>query len=217
VNKLNVVCVFKDQRNDHKPWVSYSEEDVDRLYNGIKRNIDINFNFYCISNRKTKYNTIPLIIDSNGYWNKIEIFRPGLFDGPVLYLDLDVVICKNITEVITSLDQQLFYMVQEPYRNIHNSSVMCWNGDYSHMWNMYQRDPDKIQKEYDDINRDGVLGDQAYIGENIEHVIIDAPKFIGWKHHKIDVDINDPAILIFTGKQKPNNNTHLDIVKDNWV
>jgi len=205
---INIVCVYKDQK--------YSEDWVDRLYRGVKRNINIDFSFHCISNRQTKYNTIPLQLDSNGYWNKIELFRKDLFNGPVLYFDLDVVICNDITPMIESCTDSKLYMVEEPYRAIHNSSVMLWNQDYSDLYDNYVSNQSDIVNEYQDITRQGALGDQAYISENIEHNIIDQ-EYIAWEHHKMKTDYVDPAVLIFTGSKKPNLNQHLDIVRNNWI
>jgi lipopolysaccharide biosynthesis glycosyltransferase len=216
VNKINVVCVYKDQSNDHKPWVNYSEDYVDRLYRGVKRNIKIEFEFYCLSNRETKYNTIPLITNSDGYWNKIELFRPNLFNGPTLYLDLDVVVCGDLTDLVNQITPDKLLMVEEPYRSIHNSSVMLWNNDYSDLYHRYVDNQEAIVKEHTDFNRNGALGDQSYISETIEHDIVDH-KYIGWRHHKIDTKINDPSLLIFTGKKKPHLETELDIVKENWI
>jgi hypothetical protein len=33
--------------------------------------------------------TVPLLHGWPGWWSKVELFRPDVFDGPVLYLDLD--------------------------------------------------------------------------------------------------------------------------------
>jgi len=107
-------------------------------------------------------------------------------------------------------------MVEEPYRAIHNSSVMLWNQDYSDLYDNYVSNQADIVREHDDVTRQGVLGDQAYIGENIEHNIIDK-KYIDWEHHKVDCDYVDPTVLIFTGRKKPHLNQHLDVVKNNWI
>lgn len=218
MNKINIVCVYKDQQND-KPWASYSEDYVDRLYRGVERNINIEFDFYCLSNRETKYNTIPLITDSDGHWHKIELFKKDLFEGPTLYLDLDVVICNDITPMLDSWSGEKLCMVKEPYQNkfgpIHNSSVMLWSQDYSHLYTKYVENQSRVVEEYADVTRKGFIGDQAYIRENVEHDVFDS-KYIGWKHHKIVTDIVDPALIVFTRGEKPHLSQDL-IVKKNWI
>jgi hypothetical protein len=162
-----------------------------------------------------------LISNSNKFWNKIELFRKDLFDGPVLYFDLDVVICKNITENVKKLlSSDKFLMTQEPYRNIDNSSMLYWNGDYSYLYDNYVNNQHNIITEYADISRNGALGDQAYIHENVDHGLIEKytdKNFIEWRHHKIETEITDPSILIFTSRQKPSNNLYLNTVKENWI
>jgi hypothetical protein len=186
------------------------------LFRGVDRNIKINFDFYCLSNTKTKYNTIPLVTDSDGYWNKIELFRPNLFVGPTLYLDLDVVVCNDITDLVNQVTPDRLLMVEEPYRSIHNSSVMLWNNDYSDLYFNYINNQQEVIRDYTNVDRDGALGDQAYISENIKHETFDQ-KYIGWKHHKIVTEIKDPSLVIFTGRKKPHLETDTDIIRENWV
>ena len=215
---LTVACVLRT--GDNGRGVVYTVDWVDRLYRGLQRNLDIPFSFTCLSNVETTYNTVPLESNSTGYWNKIELFKPGLFNGPVLYFDLDIIICKSITDFVLTLPQDTFLMVREPYRNIHNSSIMFWNGDYSYLYKTYLVDQDNIVNEYQyNLHRAGCLGDQAYIGENVDHKLIDDyvdSGFIEWQHHKIDCTITDPSIVIFTGSQKPSK-SKLELVQQHWV
>ena len=216
---INIACVFNSQKNPGK--IEYDIEWVNKLYRGLSRNLHIPFKFTCLSNVDTPYNTVKLISNSNKFWNKIELFRKELFVGPVLYFDLDVVICKNITENVKkllSLDK--FLMTKEPYKNIYNSSTMYWKDDYSYLYDNYVNNQHNIVAEYADISRSGALGDQAYIHENVKHMLIEQytdNNFIEWRHHKIETEITNPSILIFTSQQKPSNNLHLDIVKQNWI
>jgi hypothetical protein len=212
---LTIACVYNSQISTKGP--QYNEDWVDKLYRAVNRNIDIPFKFVCLSNVTTKYDTVPLSLNLNGYWNKVELFRKDLFSGPVLYLDLDVVICKNITVPLQELPLDKFLMLQEPYRDIINSSVMYWSGDYSHLYNDFNT---HIPNKYDDINRPGSLGDQAYIAENVEYDIIEnytMQGFIGWRHHKVETSAVEPSLLIFTSTEKPSNNTKLELVKQNWI
>lgn len=213
---LNVVCVLMVQKS--KKDILYSEEWVEKLFNQVTRNINIPFNFSCLSNIETKFNTIPLVSNSNSFWNKIELFRPNLFTGPVLYFDLDVLICKDITETIIKLKTaNKFLMVKEPYLDIVNSSIMYWNGDYSHLYESYIKNKELICEEYKKVPR---YGDQAYISENVNYDLIEnyAPNgFINWKHHKVESQIIDPSVVIFTSRhQKPSNNLELEIVQAHW-
>ena len=212
---LNVICVLKTDINPTKH--NYTVEWVDKLYNGVSKHLAIPFNFVCLSNEKTPYDTVALHNGFNGFWNKIEIFRDGIFDGPVLYFDLDVIICQDITEQIKILPSDQFLMVKEPYRNITNSSVMYFDGDYSHLYDEYVGNTHDINEEFK--NAGLRYGDQAYISEAVTPGFIEThttSNFIGWKHHKVETSFDDCSILIFTSAEKPSNNRDLKIVSDNW-
>jgi len=214
---INIACVFNSQKN--KRGIDYSVDWVDKLYRGVARNLDIPFKFTCLSNVDTPYDTIKLMSNSDNYWNKIELFKKDLFNGPVLYFDLDVVICKNITKDIINLPQDKLLMVQEPYRNIVNSSIMFWNGDYSYLFDQYITNKNSIVEEYSHPET-GKYTDQAYIREHAEHDVIEnyvSNNFIQWKHHRVETKITNPSLLIFTGTQKPYNNVDLQLVKDHWI
>jgi hypothetical protein len=216
MSKLTVACVLNSQANSRKG--GYDISWVDKLYRAVTRNLNIDFQFVCLSNVPTSYDTIPLISESDIYWNKIELFRKDLFLGPVLYLDLDVIICKNITHDIKSLPSSRLLMIQEPYRDIINSSVMYWQGDYSFLFDNYIKNKDFIVNDY---AAPGLrFGDQAYIVEHADVGLIQdhvPSNFIEWRHHKVETPIIDPSILVFTSSQKPSNNLHLDLVQQHWI
>lgn len=69
--------------------------------------------------------SIPLEHGWTGWWSKIELFRPGLFDGPVLYLDLDTLVVGNLADLV-SYDGP-FAMLSDFYRpESPASGVMAW-------------------------------------------------------------------------------------------
>jgi hypothetical protein len=98
---------------------------------------------------------------------------------------------------------------------------MYWNGDYSQLYHNYELYQKDIITEYQfNLSRSGWLGDQAYIGESINHDLFEnmfGSNFIGWRHHKINTKLIDPSILVFTGNQKPNNNLRLKLVQQFWI
>lgn len=88
----NVVCVN---------WgTKYSVNYTHRIYNMVKRNTTKDFNFYVLTDqvdRYPNYKTVELNTDEVGWWNKLQMFNPGVLpDGEFLYFDLDVVIVDNI-------------------------------------------------------------------------------------------------------------------------
>lgn len=79
----------------------YSGEWVAKLKNMVARNLPMPHRFVCLSNVPVSCERIHLLNDWRGWWSKIELFRPGLFDGDrVLYLDLDTIVLKDLTPIV---------------------------------------------------------------------------------------------------------------------
>ena len=226
IEKLTVTTVCSVHHNQKRP--TYSKMWVDRLYAGIKSNLDIPFEFVCFSNdiKSDDYRIEPLTTNSWGWWNKLEQFKKGLFNGPVLSLDLDIVVCKNLTDGLNNLPRNKLLMVREPHQfspgeYIENSSIVFWDGDYSFLFDNFVANKYAICEQYaSPINKR--MSDQGYIAESTTVGMIDdylPANYIAWKHHITgDHNINnDPALLIFTSTEKPTNNGHLKLVKENWI
>ena len=150
----NVVCVN---------WgTKYSVDYTHRLYNMVKRNTVHPFNFYILTDQVDRYakykNYIPIELNTDevGWWNKLQMYKPGVLpDGEYLYFDLDVVIVDNID---CFFDHPSFGITRDFIRpdngllpgKEYNSSVLRFNsrqseGIYKHyinnrkMWHGYQK------------------------------------------------------------------------------
>jgi lipopolysaccharide biosynthesis glycosyltransferase len=215
---MNIVCVLKKDVYSKKNPGIYNNEWVNKLYRGVKRNYTKPFNFFCLSNIETDVMTIPLEHDWKGWWSKVELFRPNLFQGPVLYLDLDIIILKNFEKLISNLDSKKFYMLEgQSKTNTPNSSIMYWNGDYSFIYKDFLKNIAEIQSKY---NKGVKLGDQGFIYDkinNVSYINSIYPEFFSWKHPTHPKIIDTAAFCIFIGKEKPINNLELDLVKENWI
>lgn len=67
----------------------------------------------------------PLLHDWPGWWAKIELFRPGLFDGPVLYLDLDTLVVGDLSAIASYCGP--FAILRDFYHPARwQSAVMAW-------------------------------------------------------------------------------------------
>lgn len=71
---------------------------------------------------------VPLAHNWPGWWAKLELFRPDLFDDTVLYLDLDTFVVGNIDKLLTFNPGDSLYMIHDVgYRELRaQSGVMCW-------------------------------------------------------------------------------------------
>ena len=148
---VNVVCVN---------WgTKYGTFYTDRLYNMVRRNTSYDFDFYVLTDqidRYPNYKTVELNTDEVGWWNKLQMFKPGVLpDGEYLYFDLDVVIVDNIDDLF---EYKSFAAIRDfirPNEGIlpgaeYNSSVLRFNnvqskGIYEHyinnrkMWKDFQK------------------------------------------------------------------------------
>lgn len=226
INKLTVTTVCSVHQNQKRP--TYSKMWVDRLYAGVKRNLDIPFEFVCFSNdiQSADYLIEPLTTGSWGWWNKLEQFKKGLFTGTVLSLDLDVVICKNLTDTLNTLPRENLLMVREPHQkapgvDIENSSLMFWDGDYSFLFDDYINRQQQIFDDYASPLKQR-MSDQGYIADMTKVKLMDdylPDNFIAWKHHisgAKNID-RDPSVLIFHSTEKPTNNHDLELVQKHWI
>jgi len=84
--------------------------------------------FVCLSNVPVPCERIPLREGWPGWWSKLELFRPGLFEERVLYLDLDVTVIDSLEPLINF--PAPFVSISD-YLNplMMNSSVMAFDPD----------------------------------------------------------------------------------------
>jgi len=55
--------------------------------------------FICLTDTSSEPDDIPLEHDWPKWWSKMELFRPGLFSGPVLYVDLDTLPVGDLSQI----------------------------------------------------------------------------------------------------------------------
>ena len=103
---FNIVCV--------KVGTKYKSNDVNRLYRMVDLNMELPFNFYCFTDDEEglllpikKKRVYDLSLDS--YWWKMTIFDKNMWDNnePTLYLDLDVIIQNDITQLFGLVNSEL--------------------------------------------------------------------------------------------------------------
>jgi hypothetical protein len=208
MKKLTVICVLR-----YDEGCPYGADDVLKLKNGFDRFLSIDHDFVCLTNiTNLPITTIPLISQSTGWWSKLELFRKDLFDGPVFYIDLDMVICADLNPIIERCVAENFVMLSNHEYSVNKdnmpaSGVMYWNGDFSYLWEEYSKDPLHWQKTY---NKHPKLGDQAFISDRVkwksffEISGIDK-RWFTWLDKKMST-LADTKILIGEGKKrKPSN------------
>jgi hypothetical protein len=142
----NIVCI--------KWGKLYSSEDVNMLEYMLKKNTTQPFKLYCLTddffniNRSIEIISFPKNNDLQGHWNKMYLFNKEIIGlNNFTYLDLDIVIQKNIDELFTYNKRltliKAWWKNSEVWKNSYNSSVMSIDTTRdSYIWERFSESPD---------------------------------------------------------------------------
>lgn len=126
MDTLTVACVYK-------PGGGFSDEYVTRLRDTVAKHCKAPHEFVCLTTKPkiADIQCLPLHGARIGYWNKLALFKRGLFPGPVVYLDLDTMIVSDVTDIFTHPHEFTTAANLRPARcqeDILNSAFMAWDG-----------------------------------------------------------------------------------------
>lgn len=192
----------------------YGTEYVEKLRDGVNRNLTIPHDFVCITPHKNVPEGVIRMdppASGPGWWQKVGLFSKDLFSPSrrILYLDLDVVIIGSLDELASSQEQ--FCMIENFGPNkghaAHNSSVMLWTPTpiTSRIYDAFS--PDVMKQLH---------GDQCWIWRVMLDKITDFhrhqcvsykyEKHPQWQHRN-----ESTSIVVFHGQPKPHQ------VKESWI
>ena len=151
-----------------KHGTKYSHKYVNTLYNMVKRNCTVDYEFVCLTENSKGLNpdirTIPLPNDLSGWWCKPYMYSKDLpLYGTILYMDLDVVISGNIDKLFTYETDQWctvrdFTRAMRPEWKKYNSSVVRFKtGQLDSVWIGYINNKKEVQRRH--------FGDQDWLWE----------------------------------------------------
>lgn len=173
---------------------------VNTLRDMVARNLSLPHKFVCFTDNPegldADIETREISVKLNGWWNKLYLFKRGVLDGRVLFLDLDTCITGSIDDIASYNGR--FALLRELYEgNGYGSGVMVWNDDLSHIWESFE------QAGYPDM--DG--GDQAWIfhvDKCAEYLQDRFPgKFVSYKIDAQEWPSADSSVVCFHGFPKP--------------
>jgi hypothetical protein len=220
---INCACVIHGD--------AYSWKYVETLYNMLNRHLTsgVQMHVYTEAKRFVPPHMIKHeLIDwgfggpKKAWWYKMQLFNAKHYSGPLLYLDLDVVLTKNI-DWICQLPTENFWSVRDfkylwrPTSYNVNSSIMWWDtSKFNYVWDAFQK-----QELFHIIRK--YRGDQDYIFDAIattERKFFDIDRIKSWRWQCVDGGYdfknrmfltpntgtqipNKTSILVFHGKPKP--------------
>lgn len=141
--------------------------------------------------------TIPLIHGWQGWWSKLELFRPGLLDGPTIYLDIDT---RVIGELRLRSDR--FTMLRDVYqRNNYGSGVMGWHNPPTYLYEKFKGHAEHFMQHF---RTRRCWGDQGFIQRHLkEKPDTFGREFRSYKKHCLNRIPEGTKVVYFHGKPRP--------------
>lgn len=199
----------------------YNLNYVVKLKNMVARNVTIPYRFICLTDAPLASSiceTLPLQSNLQGWWSKLELFRPGLVDcGSIVYFDLDTVLVGNIDYILQLRTNFAALGAWNPVPNrsapTHfGSGMMVWNNseDFSFLLNEFNGERYR-------------MGDQEYIvkslmSHNVQYETLQdlVPGIYSYKRNCLRALPVDARVVCFHGKPRPHQALHVKWVKNNW-
>lgn len=182
----------------------YGADYVNRLHDMLARHYEGDQVHFCITDDPNSLppgiNPIPADPAYPGWWQKVRLFEPGLFEGLTAYFDLDVVITGRLEDLKPGIIADWMWPC-------YNSSVMVWEpGDHAEIFTKWTPDlitaktrlipPECLPKGQDNG------GDQEWITEVSTWETFPAEWFLSYKMNP-GWPPNTSKAVVFNGKPKP--------------
>lgn len=153
---LTVACVMKSGGE-------YTPYHVKALAASVRKHLTRRHRFVCLTDipKKMPANVMPIELpdDWPGWWSKICLFKKGLIEGPVFYMDLDTIPVRNIDDLVLG---HRFTVLRNFWTTtgLIGSGLMAWNYDLSPIYHAFKLDPQQFIDTYKTRER---WGDQGFI------------------------------------------------------
>ncbi len=206
---LTVISVLRSGGDFDATW-------VEKLKNGVARNLTIPHKFVCLSDVEVPCERIPIEVDWPGWWPKILLFKPGLITGPTVFFDLDTVITGNLDGLARI--PQYFAVLKNFFQPDMIGGGMFWFSGENVPHVIYEKfaKMPKAYIEHHKRERNGTyVGDQGFIydvlGNEIPRINNHFQGIYGYKYHCRVKLPKDAKIVCFSGHPRPNE------VKNDWM
>lgn len=162
---LVVACVWV------KGNVPFSVQYVTNLRRNVAQYLERPYRFVCLTDRALPIPGVETVkvptphYSMYGWWAKRELWKPGRFEGRVLYLDLDTLVVDRLDPIVDFPSGMALIPDAGTFAGYRgravvkrfNSSVMVWNaGAFDALWDTWT--PDVTRRLH---------GDQDFIGEQL--------------------------------------------------
>ena len=210
---ITVACVYRKNGR-------FSPDYIKKLKNEVKRNLKKDHRFVCISDTPlVPCDAIEMQNDWFSSWSRIEVFRPGLFHGPVLFLDLNLLVIGELDSLFRNAHSFIMpHGMKDPSKR--SSMTMMWDGDYSDIYT------DFLEKGQGLIQRAKRPNDQLFIQKILRDTYGVEPEVMQEVMSKKIVSFRrdcrnghapkDTGIVAFAGKEMIEHHLDRSWVCKNW-
>lgn len=217
---ITILCVLRSGGVYDASW-------VEKLQRGVERNLSAPHRFVCLSDidivfskfsGKIDCERIPLMHAWPGWWSKVEIFAPGIVNGPSIYFDLDTVLTGPFDQ-LTEM-QSDFSMLQNFQEEEMVGSGVMWFKDKAPaiVYERFLQDPQRIMDHYQRVRHGSYRGDQAYIYDCLDRNVdkISSPALRSYKKHCRGGLPDGTSIVAFHGRPRPTE-INPPWMREHWV
>ena len=188
---LTVACV--------KWGDKYPPEYVHKLRDGVSRHLSIPHRFVCFTDDPAGLECDTEILPEGlkGWWNKLYLFRRDLFEGRMLYFDLDMVIVGNLDEVAEWPEP--FGIIGDWHYAAFNSSCFVLDAN-THV---------EVWEDFGEEVAGRLHGDQDWITEKVKAKTFPPEWFSSYRSHSTAYPYG--KAVVFHGRPNPHE------VGEGWV
>ena len=198
MDTLNIVCVQTGN------YLGRGDEYVHKLHAAVEKHVTIPHEFYVVTDDAASLYQGMIVKPSAlpAWWEKLRLFKKGMFEGRVMFLDLDTLITGNIDD-IASYDGS-FATLRDFWRPKGlGPAVMLWNTEAElGIWEEF---------EASDFRMTDPRGDQAFL-ENLNQgrfakqidILQDLypGRFVSYKEHCTNGIPEGASVCCFHGKPR---------------
>lgn len=205
---ITIACCLWDANPNSLPFSRhYTEEDVNKLYRGFARNLNVPFRFVCFTERPRKFAhdvwQEQLAASEPDYGSLTEPYR---LDEPMLLCGLDTVVVGNCDRLAAyALGADKIAVPRDPFypETVCNGVALVpagqrwvwddWRGENDMEWIRQHKDRMAV---LDDVFPNAVKSFKGHV-----------------QHYGIE---DETAIVFFHGEAKPHQLQHLEWVREHW-
>lgn len=179
-----------------KAGTLYPAHYVNVLRDMVARHLEPPYRFVCLTDDQhgiaDGIETVALTPGRVGWWNKVELFRPGLFEGRVLFSDLDQVVVGPLARFFDL--RGIIYLQDWGWDHFsYCSSVMVWDaGEHARIWTDWTASvPGRLDGDQDWITQ---LGGWERLPQDWCR---------SYRYHAVAAPPPNSSFVCFHGKPKP--------------